>query len=227
MALPVSPFDYAGLPANVVKEARAAADRIRKRHASQIRAIIETGKDLLRVKDSLEHGQFGRWLRAEFQMTERTAQNYMNAAAMFGEKSETISHLPPTMVYAVAAPSTPEPVRKAVFAKIDAGQPIEAAEVRKDLDNARWAETRAAMEANAGRSRRRPRVKPSREAIAKIFDDERAAKLRDAKRCADLAERLAAAVKSGRLDPVVAVLREIDKRPRFLGSVIEALKEKP
>jgi hypothetical protein len=55
-------------------------------------------------------------------MTERTARNYMNAAAECGTKSEIVSVLPPTALYALSAPSTPAPVRDAVLVRLEAGE---------------------------------------------------------------------------------------------------------
>lgn len=43
-------------------------------------------------------------------MTERTAQNLMNVFDTFKDKSEKISHLGPSALYLLAAPSTPEAV---------------------------------------------------------------------------------------------------------------------
>ena len=72
-------FNYAGLSAEIAVEARAAAARIKARmHA----AVINVGADLTLIKDRLPHGEFGKWLKAEFNLTERTTQNYMNAAAL-------------------------------------------------------------------------------------------------------------------------------------------------
>jgi hypothetical protein len=84
-------FDYAALPPDVVTEAQGAAERIRTRIRA---AIVDVGADLIGVKDRLPHGAFSVWLKAEFGMTERTAQNYMSAAALAG-KYETVSVLPP------------------------------------------------------------------------------------------------------------------------------------
>jgi hypothetical protein len=61
-------------------------------------------------------GNFLPWIEAEFGMHENTARNFMRVAEMFG-KSTTVVDLPPTVLYALAAPSTPEdaPGRTAAF----------------------------------------------------------------------------------------------------------------
>ena len=88
-----------------------------------------TGKDLLAVKDRLEHGLFLKWVEAEMGMTARTAQNFMQAAAHFGSKSEIVSHLPPTTLYKLASPSTPAHVRETVLRRLDAKEPLPVKEI--------------------------------------------------------------------------------------------------
>src|SRR3954451_21112221 len=108
-------FDYSALPADVAKEARAAVERYRR---SVKVHVLETGRDLLTMKDRLGHGHFGRWLEAEFRMNERSAQRYMNVAAEFGDKSDIVSVLPPTTLYQLTASSTPAPAREEVVNRL-------------------------------------------------------------------------------------------------------------
>lgn len=140
-------FDYADLPAEVAVEAREVADRVREAHARTVQTVIAMGRELLRVKGKLTHGQFGRWLDAEFGGGARTAQNYMSAAERFADKSETVSYLPTTTVYQLASPSTPEKVRHEVVALAEAGSPLPAHEVdyriRLGRDDARKAKLAA------------------------------------------------------------------------------------
>ncbi len=133
-------FDYSVLPADVASFAREVASRVRSRHQATVAGLIETGKDLILMKERLGHGNFLRWIEDEFQMSDQSARNYMNAADAFGSKSKTVLDLPPTVVYALAAPSTPEPVRQSVFAKYEAGERIEASAVKIMVREARAAE---------------------------------------------------------------------------------------
>lgn len=116
LALPK--FDYGSVPANDAAELRETAERVRQRHRQQIAAIIETGRELSAVKAKLEHGQFGRWIAAEFDWSERTAQNYMSAFEAFGDKTATVADLPPTAVYQLA--SAPAPIREKVLQRREA-----------------------------------------------------------------------------------------------------------
>jgi hypothetical protein len=45
-------------------------------------------------------------------MSQQTARRFMSAAEMVEGKSPTVSDLPPTVLYALASPSIPEPIRE-------------------------------------------------------------------------------------------------------------------
>lgn len=119
-------FDYSGVSSQVAQEAEAAANRIRDRHRT---SIIDTGHDLSAVKEKLEHGLFGNWLRFHFDMSERTAQNYMNAAAAFGSAPRVIDVLPPTTIYKLSAKGAPEEIRQSVIDDVAKGLPVNHKEI--------------------------------------------------------------------------------------------------
>jgi DUF3102 family protein len=87
--------------------------------------LIRMGMTLHGAKAHLPHGQFGAWLKAEFDMSERSAENYMSVAQAFGSKSETVADLPPTLLYKLAARSSPQQIREKVVADLEAGKRIE------------------------------------------------------------------------------------------------------
>lgn len=117
-ASPVLTFDYSGVSSMIAREAEEAAARIRGRHRE---SIIDTGKDLLSVKGKLDHGKFGQWLRFHFCMTERTAENYMNAARSFEATPLVIDVLPANTVYKLAAKGIPAEIRQSVLDEISSG----------------------------------------------------------------------------------------------------------
>ena len=148
-------FDYDALPAEIRTEAKIVADEIKRRMRG---AVIEVGAALARIKDRLAHGQFGEWLVAEFGMTERTAQNYMSAAAL-AAKYETVSVLPAGSLYLLAAPSTPEPARNAVIDRLGRGEAPSAKAIKALIADAKYQE----QEEQRRRGRRTsPPSKPER-----------------------------------------------------------------
>ena len=100
-------------------------------------SVVATGRDLTKVKAKLEHGAFGRWLDAEFAMTVRTSQNYMRAADLADSKSETVSLLPATILFRLAAPSTPEAARDDVIARLENGEQLTTKDVNRVIQVAR------------------------------------------------------------------------------------------
>lgn len=86
--------------------------------------VVAIGKALAEVKEVLPHGQWLPWLEREFGWSDRTARNFMSAATM--PKSETVSDLAidAGALYKIAAPSTPEPVRKEALRRAEQGEHI-------------------------------------------------------------------------------------------------------
>ncbi|WP_177302991.1 DUF3102 domain-containing protein [Methylobacterium sp. 174MFSha1.1] len=152
-------FDYTQLPEDVASEARQIASRVRYRIRTN---IMDTGRDLLEMKQKLGHGAFGPWIAAEFRMTDRTAQNFMRAAEVFSSKPEIVSVLPPTTIYALAAKSTPDDIRADVIARFDEGQPLDARVIGMRINEARRAK-REEID-SAARTRERAKLSPEKQA---------------------------------------------------------------
>lgn len=124
-------FQYENIPSDTAFSIKAATERIRLRMKRTAEDIIEIGRDLIEVKDALPHGQFGDWLKAEFEMSEWTARNFTNVADKFGTKTGKIPDFTPSILYELSAPSTPEPVVEQAIQKADDGERITVADVKK------------------------------------------------------------------------------------------------
>lgn len=123
-------FDYAKIPTDKVRQqAQDAATRIRENMAKTKATYVAIGRDLLSIKAQLAHGEFSSWIAVEFEMTIRTAQNMMNAAELV-DKYTAVSILPPTVLYKLAAKSTPDGVRTKIAKQIQDGVIPQA----KDID---------------------------------------------------------------------------------------------
>jgi DNA repair exonuclease SbcCD ATPase subunit len=62
--------------------------------------IIEIGKRLIKVKEQLPHGDWGKWLDEKVDFTDRTAQRFIRVAREFSNAT-SMSHLPQTKVFAL------------------------------------------------------------------------------------------------------------------------------
>ena len=60
----------------------AAAVRIHKLLDGMKAGAVKVGRELIAIKAKLQHGEFGKWIATEFHMSDRTAQNCMNAATV-------------------------------------------------------------------------------------------------------------------------------------------------
>ena len=124
-----APFDYASLRDNNVAEtARTTARDILN---SFNRDDCHIGNQLRIVKDAMPHGQFGHWIAAELQITIRTAQRYIQVAILLDGKSDTVSHLPPAVINALANAQTSADLIKRVVEADERGTPMSAKEIRR------------------------------------------------------------------------------------------------
>jgi hypothetical protein len=155
----VTNFDYSVLDAGVADVARLAAERIQVQQQLTVGVILAIGSELKKVKDALDHGPFYRWLEAEVGWTVRTAQRYMAASDVFGMKPDTVSHLPPAVIYKLAATSTPSPVRDGIVARLDRGERIQPAVISELLDDARARAKQDKAEARLTPRKRRTRAR--------------------------------------------------------------------
>ncbi|QNQ63356.1 hypothetical protein IB024_04990 [Brucella sp. 6810] len=127
---------YKSLPENEAEQLQAVAARINHNRTSIKQAILDIGKDLIAIKNSIP-GHFDRWLKLEFSWSKSTAWNYINAAQRFGDKPEVFEALPPATIYKLAAKATPEAVRTEIVAEIMSGAPVDAKDVESRIMEAK------------------------------------------------------------------------------------------
>lgn len=134
----ISDYDYSALGENAATVQSAALD-IRNRLVAANRNIIQIGEKLLAVKVFLAHGEFGKWLKAEFEWSERTAQRYMLAASFAEQHSDTVSVLPEKVLYLVSAKSTPDAIKAKVIEHAAKGEISKASEIEAEIKAAKQA----------------------------------------------------------------------------------------
>jgi DUF3102 family protein len=153
-AVAATGFDYATVAIDLAVDLLQAADRAWKlAHAG----MIEIGRELLTVKDRLEHGQFVAWVQYECQMPIRSVERAMRAAEMV-EKNDNLSYLPADGLLALGARSSPKAAVAEIRRRIDAGERPTAAEIKREIEDAKWQAKRAAEEATMSARRRKAKT---------------------------------------------------------------------
>ncbi len=151
---------------------RDIADRIRARLRRTTEDILATGNDLIAVKGRLDHGEFLKWLAAEFSWTDRTARRYIAAAEWAGSKSDTVSILPTNTVYKLSAPTTPQAIKDKVIADLEAGEKVDVRavdeEIRLAQHHARYSRPLSQIRAEEKRRKAQRRGKLTPEAEKRI-----------------------------------------------------------
>ena len=142
-------FDYEQVPVDrrgFVLQKTAETQWLLKRTSED---LITIGNNLTEVKQKLPHGLYGKWLKAEFAMTDRQALNFMRVATRFGNKSEMISDLAPAIIYEIAAPSTTDEIADQVIGGQIAPNLEDIRKAKQEARLAKEAERRAQADAVA------------------------------------------------------------------------------
>lgn len=149
-------FDYNTLAPDTREFVQQRADEIHGQLKRTAEGIIKIGQNLIAVKERMTHGQFLPWIQAEFAMSRQSADNFIHVAERFADKLPKISTLPVTVLYALAAPSTPDTIVQQVQSgdippTLDAIKEAKRAEqqARDELKRAEEAEQAARAEAQA------------------------------------------------------------------------------
>jgi hypothetical protein len=85
----------------------------------------------------------------------------MSVARKFASKSETVSDLPPSLLYKLAAPSTPESIVTKVIADIKARQPIDRRAVVKEINAHRRLLTHSTSRTEGAPQHKRKKADPA------------------------------------------------------------------
>lgn len=97
--------------------------------------LVRIGQELIAVKDYLPHGEFTNWLETEFGLHPRTARRMMAVSERLGHKMDTLSVLAPSVLYELAADSTPHDVVEKVAAMVEDGETLSTRDVKGIIDS--------------------------------------------------------------------------------------------
>ncbi len=137
-------FDYDSLDEatrELIQRKTHETHRLLKRTAEYILLI---GQNLKAVKEQLPHGQFLLWIEAEFGMSRWTARNFIRVADKLEDKWRNFHHLPVSVLYELAAPSTSEEILKEVQ-EGEISPTLEAVKAAKEAERQARAEAELAQ----------------------------------------------------------------------------------
>jgi len=127
-------FDYVTLNSETKIVVMQHTHKIKTLMRRTAQDIIDIGQNLISVKEQLGHGQFRRWLKAEFDWSVRTAARFMQVYTKF--KNANLAHLDiaTSALYLLAEPSTPNEVQEEVLELAKQGESITYAKAKNSLN---------------------------------------------------------------------------------------------
>jgi CheY-like chemotaxis protein len=131
----VGSFDYGQLDSKTQSFILEKTELIKKLLKRTVQDIIDIGKYLTEVKQSLPHGQFYPWLKSEFPWGNKTAASFMKVYHRF--KSVNISDLnvvAPSVLYLLASDNVSDDSIRETIRLAKSGTNITARNVRSILE---------------------------------------------------------------------------------------------
>ena len=122
-------FDYRIVPQNQAKELRQFAVNIQSSGRLLTRFAINMGKNFIKAKRYLNHGDFEDWCLLEAGIQPRMAQLYMSLAKFAEGDRAAVTGLAFTAACKLAAPSTPDQVITTVIGRVKQGEKVTLDEI--------------------------------------------------------------------------------------------------
>ncbi len=120
----IQDFDYDALSSKVRILVQAKTSELKSLIRRSAQDVIDIGQKLTEVKGQLDHGNFGNWLKAEFDWSTRTAGRFMQVATQFKSANLVDLNIAVSALYLLAEPSTPEEARKQALKLAKEGENI-------------------------------------------------------------------------------------------------------
>lgn len=121
---PTQNFEYSILEAQTRIVIQERTDEIKTLMRRTSQDIIDIGQKLIEVKEYLGHGSFIKWLKSEFNWSVSTATKFMQVAEEFKFVNFTNLNITASVLYLIAAPSTPKEARVEVLQRASNGENI-------------------------------------------------------------------------------------------------------
>ena len=144
-------FDYSSLTPSTRLSVEGCTVEIRNLVRRSGQDIIAIGGHLSEVKALLPHGQFGAWLKTEFDWSERTARKLMAVYETFKTAQSAEMDIAPSALYLLAEPNTPEAARQEAIDRAEAGERVSYTEAKTLISAHRESEQADAVDASDAR----------------------------------------------------------------------------
>ena len=109
--------------------------------------IIEVGKRLIQAKALLPHGEWGNWLKDNFNLTQQSANRFMRVAERFGKLNINVQFQSTQMITMLELPA--DETEAFIEAQAAAGTPVEDMTVKNLRAEIQQWKSRAEVNANA------------------------------------------------------------------------------
>jgi len=114
-------------------ELNAVAERIRALRQMATEHAVEIGRELLRVKASLPHGVFLKWVETACEFKIRTAQDLMKLAREAESNTKLVALMVPSTLRLLLSKSTPPAVRSKILTRVEDGERISRNQVQSEI----------------------------------------------------------------------------------------------
>lgn len=113
------------------------AERIRSLRVKATEHAVEIGRELARVKASLPHGAFVKWVEKECQFKIRTAQDLMKLAREANSNAQLVALMVPSTLRVLLSKGTPPAVRQVVMTRLEKGERVSRSDLHAVIADAR------------------------------------------------------------------------------------------
>jgi hypothetical protein len=117
-------------------ELQEAAQRIKSLRRAATEHTIEIGRELLRVKESLPHGVFVKWVERACEFRIRTAQDLMKLAREADANTKLVALMVPSTLRVYLSKTTPPAVRSVVLKRLENGEQVSRKALYSEVLNA-------------------------------------------------------------------------------------------
>jgi hypothetical protein len=118
-------------------ELEAVAQRIKSLRQKATEHAVEIGRELLRVKASLPHGIFVKWVEKACEFKIRTAQDLMKLARAADSNAQLVALMVPSTLRVYLSKTTPPAVRDTVLTRLENGERVSRNELHSAVTAAR------------------------------------------------------------------------------------------